>query len=107
MLAHLYRGEIYRSTLWRTRLDQTTNWAVARTGLALSLSFAGPVASPLPVILLGFLVTVILLCEARRYRYLNVWRARCRLLESDVYVPMLRTEGIAMDGRWNTLLTSD
>jgi len=107
MLAHLYRGEIYRSTVWRTRLDQTTNWAVVTTGLALSLTFAGPIASPLPVILLGFLVAVFLLFEARRYRYFNVWRARCRLLESDVYVPMLRGEGIAMDGRWNTLLASD
>ena len=28
-LAHLYRGEVYRSTLWRTRLDQTTKF---RTG---------------------------------------------------------------------------
>ena len=27
-LAHLYRGEMYRSTVWRTRLDTTTNWAV-------------------------------------------------------------------------------
>ena len=27
-IAHLYRGEVYRSTVWRTRLDQTTNWAV-------------------------------------------------------------------------------
>ncbi len=27
-LAHLYRGELYRSTVWRTRLDATTNWAV-------------------------------------------------------------------------------
>jgi uncharacterized membrane protein len=28
VLAHLYRGEVYRSTVWRTRLDATTNWAV-------------------------------------------------------------------------------
>ena len=27
-IAHLYRGEIYRSTVWRTRLDSTTNWAM-------------------------------------------------------------------------------
>ena len=107
MLAHLYRGEVYRSTLWRTRLDQTTNWAVVTTGLALSLTFAGPEASPLPVILLGFLVAVFLLFEARRYRYFNVWRARCRLLETDVYVPMLRGEGVTMDGKWNTLLADD
>lgn len=23
-IAHLYRGEVYRSTIWRTRLDNTT-----------------------------------------------------------------------------------
>ena len=33
-LSHLYRGELYRSTVWRTRLDATTNWAVVATGLA-------------------------------------------------------------------------
>jgi uncharacterized membrane protein len=68
-LAHLYRGEVYRSTLWRTRLDHTTNWAVVTTGIALSLSFATPEASPLPLILVGLLVVVFLIFEARRYRY--------------------------------------
>jgi uncharacterized membrane protein len=106
-LAHLYRGEVYRSTLWRTRLDQTTNWAVVTTGIALSLTFAGPEASPLPLILLGLLVAVFLLFEARRYRYFNVWRARCRLIETDVYAPMLRGKGVTMDGKWNTLLADD
>ena len=42
VLAHLYRGEVYRSTVWRTRLDATTNWAVVATGLALSLTFSSP-----------------------------------------------------------------
>ena len=106
-LAHLYRGEVYRSTIWRTRLDQTTNWAVVTTGLAMSLTFSGPYASPLPLILVGLLVVVFLLLESRRYRYFNVWRARCRLLETDVYVPMLRGEGVTLDGKWNTLLAND
>lgn len=107
LLAHIYRGEVYRSTIWRTRLDQTTNWAVVTTGLALSLTFAGPSASALPLILVGLLVVVFLLFEARRYRYFNVWRARCRLLETDVCGPLLRGEGVRMDGEWNTLLASD
>ena len=38
-LAHLLRGEMYRSTVWRTRLDTTTNWAVVTTGTALSMIF--------------------------------------------------------------------
>ena len=106
-LAHLYRGEVYRSTIWRTRLDQTTNWAVVTTGLALSLSFADADASPLPLILVALLLIVFLMFEARRYRYFNVWRARCRLMETDVYGPMLRGEGVEMDGAWNTLLAQD
>ena len=106
-LAHLYRGEVYRSTLWRARLDQTTNWSVVTTGLALSLTFAGPFASPLPLILVGLLVVVFLIFEARRYRYFNVWRARCRLMETYMYAPLLRGQGITMDGRWNRLLADD
>lgn len=107
LLAHIYRGEVYRSTIWRTRLDQTTNWAVVTTGLAMSLTYAGPYASPLPLILVGLLVVVFLLLESRRYRYFNVWRARCRLMETDVYGPLLRGEGVTLDGKWNTLLASD
>ncbi len=106
-LAHLYRGEVYRSTVWRTRLDQTTNWAVVTTGLAMSLTYSGPYASPLPLILVGLLVVVFLALESRRYRFFNVWRARCRLMERDVYVPMLLGEGIELDGKWNTLLADD
>ena len=39
-LAHLYRGEVYRSTVWRTRLDSSTNWAVVTTGIALSATYS-------------------------------------------------------------------
>ena len=77
------------------------------TGLAMSLTFSGPYASPLPLILVGLLVVVFLLLESRRYRYFSVWRARCRLMETDVYGPMLRGEGVTLDGKWNTLLASD
>ena len=38
-LAHLYRGEMYQSKVWRNRLDTTTNWAIVTTGIALSLTF--------------------------------------------------------------------
>jgi uncharacterized membrane protein len=68
-LAHLYRGEVYRSTAWRTRLDSTTNWAVVTTGIALSATFSSAEASPLPMVLVGLIVSVFLLFEARRYRF--------------------------------------
>lgn len=106
-LAHLYRGEVYRSTVWRTRLDSSTNWAVVTTGIALSATYASAEASPLPMVLVGLLVTVFLLFEARRYRYFNVWRARARLLETDFYAPMLRGEDVAPSKAWTELLAND
>jgi uncharacterized membrane protein len=106
-LAHLYRGEVYRSTVWRTRLDSSTNWAVVTTGIALSATYSSAEASPLPLVLVGLLVSVFLLFEARRYRYFNVWRARARLLETDFYAPLLRGEGVQLDSGWTTLLAHD
>jgi uncharacterized membrane protein len=106
-LAHLYRGEVYRSTVWRTRLDSSTNWAVVTTGIALSATFSSSEASPLPMVLVGLLVSVFLLFEARRYRYFNVWRARARLLETDFYAPMIRGNGVRVDSGWTTLLAQD
>ncbi|MEN9501727.1 MAG: hypothetical protein RI964_1012 [Pseudomonadota bacterium] len=105
-LAHLYRGEVYRSTVWRTRLDNTTNWAVVTTGLAFSITFTGKDSSPLPLILVGFLICVFLLFEAHRYRYFNVWRARARHMEREFYVPMLRGEGVHLN-KWNQMLADD
>jgi hypothetical protein len=41
-IAHLYRDEMYRSKIWRTSLDATTNWAVVTTGIAMSIAFSKP-----------------------------------------------------------------
>jgi uncharacterized membrane protein len=106
-LAHLYRGEVYRSTVWRTRLDSSTNWAVVTTGIALSATYSSSEASPVPMVLVGLLVSVFLLFESRRYRYFNVWRARARLLETDFYAPMIRGEGVRLDSGWTELLAKD
>ena len=106
-LAHLYRGEVYRSTTWRTRLDNTTNWAVAALGLAMSASFSHAEASPLPLLLIGILIVVFMTFEARRYRYFNVWRARARWLETNFYAPMLRGQGCNPGRGWEQVLAKD
>ena len=92
-LARFYRGKIDRSTIWGTRLDTTTNWAVVVTGVSFTVAFGSPSATALPLVLVGLLVAVFLLQDARRYRCFNVWRARARLMETDFYVPMLRGPG--------------
>jgi uncharacterized membrane protein len=106
-LAHLYRGEVYRSTVWRTRLDTTTNWSVVTLGVALSITFSSPGASPLPLILVGVLILLFLSLEARRYRYFNVWRARARWIETHFYVPMLRDGDLHTEEDWQRILAED
>ncbi|MDP2579086.1 DUF2270 domain-containing protein [Shimia thalassica] len=106
-VAHLYRGEVYRSTIWRTRLDTTTNWAVVTLGVALSISFASPDASPLPLVLVGVLIIFFLMLEARRYRYFNVWRARARWLETHFYAPMLYDGDLHLEENWQKELAND
>lgn len=106
-IAHLYRGEVYRSTIWRTRLDTTTNWAVVSLGVALSISFASPRASSMPLILVGILILLFLATEARRYRYFNVWRARSRWLETHFYAPMLKDGDLHTEEDWQNILAMD
>ncbi|WP_264211071.1 DUF2270 domain-containing protein [Leisingera thetidis] len=106
-IAHLYRGEIYRSTIWRTRLDTTTNWAVVTLGVALSISFSSPEASPLPLLLVGVLVIFFLMLEARRYRYFNVFRARARWLETHFYALMLQEGDLHLEQNWQLVLAAD
>ncbi|MFP7570662.1 DUF2270 domain-containing protein [Marivita sp. S2033] len=106
-VAHLYRGEVYRSTIWRTRLDTTTNWSVVTLGVALSISFSSPNASPLPLVLVGVLILLFMMLEARRYRYFNVWRARCRWMETHFYAPMLDEGDLHLEDNWQKTLAAD
>ena len=106
-LSHLYRGELYRSTVWRTRLDTTTNWAVLTTGIALSLTFSSETASPLPLVLVGLLVTTFLSIEARRYRFFDFWRMRAHVLEVYFFGPILGGRGVQVENGWNEILYQD
>ena len=106
-IAHLYRGEVYRSTIWRTRLDTTTNWSVVTLGVALSITYSAPQASPLPLVLVGILIIFFLMLEARRYRYFNVWRARCRWIELHFVAPVLRDGNLHLEEHWQDRLADD
>ena len=106
-LAHLYRGEMYRSTVWRTRLDTTSNWAVVTTGIALSVTFSNVAATPLPIVLISFLLAAFLLFEARRYQFFDVWNTRVRVLEGHFYEPMLVGGDSRKDRDWSRELALD
>ena len=98
---------MYRSKIWRTRLDSTTNWAVATTGIALSVAFGNAYNSPLPLVLVALMSLIFLSIEARRYRYFDIWRTRVRTMEKFMYAPMLRGEGVRIDNGWNQKLAGD
>ena len=77
------------------------------TGLAMSLTFSGPYASPLPLILVGLLVAVFLLLEFAALPLLQRLAGALPADRDRLYGPMLRGEGVRLDGKWNVLLAND
>ena len=106
-LAHLYRGEMYQSKIWRNRLDTTSNWAIVITGIALSVSFSHEQASSIPILLVTLVAVIFLYFESRRYLYYDLFRVRVRVMEINFYGPMLRGHGIDTRNHWNDLLAND
>jgi len=88
-MVHLFRAEVSRSNVWRTRLDATTNWAVISTGATISIAFSQSTSHHTVIILNTILVTLFLFIEARRYRFYELWSYRVRLMETDFYAAML------------------
>lgn len=92
VMVHFYRAEVSRSTVWRSRLDATTNWAVLTSAGMLSFAFAGAEHSHILLLLTNLIIFAYLLIEARRYRYFEVYRARVRMLEENFLLPIITRE---------------
>jgi uncharacterized membrane protein len=89
-MVHLYRGELAEASAWRTRIDTTSNWAVVLSVTALSFVFGGTNGERhvlIPIVVL--FSTFLLMMEARRYRFYDIWRTRARTIEINFYRPML------------------
>jgi uncharacterized membrane protein len=106
-LAHLYRGEMYQSKIWRNRLDTTSNWAVVVTGIALSVTFSSADASPIPILLVTWVVAIFLFFESRRYLYYDLFRVRVRVMEINFFGPILAGQGVRTDNGWTERLAED
>ena len=91
-LNHYYRGELARMTSWRDRIDRTSNWAITVVAALLSVSLSTP-SSHHGVLLFGMmLITLLLMIEARRYRFFDVYRARVRQMERSYFAQVLMPE---------------
>jgi uncharacterized membrane protein len=107
-VAHLYRAEMNRMSVWRQRLDVTSNWAVI-LATALTTFTLGSAEVPHYTLLLGLaLVLISILLEGRRYRHLHHSKWRLYLLESGFFANMLypaKTSDPSPD--WRYLLAAD
>ncbi len=85
VLAHYYRGELSRAISWRDRMDRTTNWAIAATAAILSVSMTNYDVHHSLMIFSMPLIFLLLVIEARRYRFFDVYRRRMRSFERCFY----------------------
>jgi uncharacterized membrane protein len=85
---HYYRGELSRMISWRDRLDRTTNWAIGAVAAMLSVSLSSADSHHTVLLLAMLIVYILLVIEARRYRFFHVYRCRVRLLERNYFAQM-------------------
>jgi uncharacterized membrane protein len=104
---HLYRGEVSRANVWRQRLDQTTNWAIFVTATALGFAFGNDRGHHLSLMFANLMLYGLLVLEARRFRFFDVWRARVRKIETNFFGPILQRELASPEEDWALKVASD
>lgn len=88
-MVHLYRGEMNRMTVWRTRLDTTSNWAILLSTGMTTFALGSP-DIPHFILLLGLaLIGICLFIEARRFRHLLHSKWRIHMMESHYFSEQL------------------
>jgi uncharacterized membrane protein len=88
-MVHLYRAEMNRMTVWRQRLDITSNWAIILT-TGLTTFTLGTDDVPHYTLLLGLaLIAISIMIEGRRYRHLYHSKWRLYLMEFGYFAEML------------------
>ncbi|WP_247729613.1 DUF2270 domain-containing protein [Halovivax limisalsi] len=105
-LPHYYRGEVSQANSAQNRIDQTTNWAITVLAALLSVVFSSA-DMPAYLLLIGLLVLLIFLWyEIRRYRFYDLYRARVRFFQENVFADALAPSGVEHP-RWREELSDD
>ena len=103
VMAHYHRAEIARMAGWRDRIDRTTNWAITVVAAMLSVSLSTPTAHHGVLLFAMVLVLLLLVIEARRYRFFDVYRNRVRRMERNYYAQIFAPEEGTTDEWMHTL----
>jgi uncharacterized membrane protein len=97
-MIHLYRAEVGRMTIYRQRLDTTTNWAITSSALVTTFSMGNPLIPHAAFLFLMFVNVFFLIVEGRRFQVYEAARYRVLLLEHYFYPEVLGV-GVARDWR--------
>ena len=106
VMVHYYRGELARMAGWRDRIDRTSNWAITVVAAMLSLSLSSPTSHHSVLLFAMLLITLLLMIEARRYRFFDVYRDRVRQLECNYFARAIGGDGVASEN-WAEQLSSN
>ncbi len=106
-LVHLYRGEVYRATQWRLRLDTTTNWSILSVMALVTFCLGEPSHSHAAILVGMALVHTFLHIEARRFRFFLVWQHRVRVLERNFYGPIVSRDLASPIAGWGQTVADD
>lgn len=107
LLGHYYRGELGRMTNEQNRMDKTTNWAITIMAAILAYVFSRG-DRPHYILLIGILTLGMLhIAETRRYRAYDTWRSRVRLIEENLFAPMLDAAPGVEHENWRRELGGD
>jgi uncharacterized membrane protein len=106
VLPHFYRGEVSQANSAQDRIDRTTDWAITLLAAVLSLVFSSR-NMPAFLLLIGiFVLSIFLFFEVRRYRFYDLWRARVRFVEENVFANALEPTGVEHPA-WREELSDD
>jgi uncharacterized membrane protein len=100
-MIHLYRGELGRLTMYRVRLDTTTNWALGASAAIISFTLGHGEAPHFMFALSALLSAVFAWLESRRFQELVMIRRRVRHLEAGFFSKILSEEA---EPEWRTKL---
>lgn len=107
VMIHFYRGELGRIMIWRQRLDVTTNWAIVVSTGIITFGLNSAANSHLVFVIANLLCLLLLIIEGRRYRYYDAFRARVRMLEAHLIMPVLMKDVALLQGDWQKIMAED
>jgi uncharacterized membrane protein len=97
VVAHFYRGEMNRLTIYRSRLDNTFQYSIVLTSALLVYNLQHSWLQYFPFLII-FLNLFFCFIESRRYRYFLIIQNRVSIMEKDFYANKFL--GLMMKIKW-------